>query len=107
MDQDEVNRLKALLSTPKKIVIVPHKNPDGDAMGSTLALYQYLKKTGHNATVIAPNDYPQFLKWLPFEEKVVKFDQQNSLAVQLIEKAELIFTLDFNHLSRTGDMEKA
>lgn len=106
MEQDEINQLKALLSTPKKIVVVPHKNPDGDAMGSTLALYQYLKKNGHDATVITPNDYPQFLKWLPFEEKVVKFDQQNSRAVELIKDAEIIFTLDFNHLSRTGDMEK-
>ncbi len=106
MEQDEINQLKALLSTPKKIVIVPHKNPDGDALGSTLALYQYLKKSGHDAKLIAPNDYPQFLKWLPFEEKVIKFDQQNTLAVKLIEEADLIFTLDFNHLSRTGDMEK-
>ncbi|WP_031425695.1 DHH family phosphoesterase [Flavimarina sp. Hel_I_48] len=107
MDQEQINQLKDLLSAPKKIVIVPHKNPDGDAMGSTLALYQYLKKDGHDATVVSPNDYPQFLKWLPFEEKVVKFDQQNAIAVQLIKNAEIIFTLDFNHLSRTGDMEQA
>ncbi|MGB3776203.1 MAG: bifunctional oligoribonuclease/PAP phosphatase NrnA [Leeuwenhoekiella sp.] len=107
MDKKEINKLKALLSSPKKIVIVPHKNPDGDAMGSTLGLYQYLKKSGHDATVVAPNDYPQFLKWLPYEDKVVKFDQQNALASQLVKNADLIFTLDFNHLSRTGDMEHA
>jgi len=107
MDQEQIKQLKALLSEPKKIVIVPHKNPDGDAMGSTLALYQYLKKSGHDATVVSPNDYPQFLKWLPFEETVVKFDQQNAIAIKLIKNAEIIFTLDFNHFSRTGDMEAA
>ncbi|MEE3146449.1 MAG: DHH family phosphoesterase, partial [Bacteroidota bacterium] len=68
MKASELAVLKELLATPKKIVIVPHKNPDGDAMGSTLALYQYLVKTGHKAHVVSPNDYPKFLKWLPYED---------------------------------------
>ena len=62
MKESELALLKELLATPKKIVIIPHKNPDGDAMGSTLALYQYLTKTGHSANVVSPNDYPKFLK---------------------------------------------
>lgn len=107
MEKQDIDRVQELLATPKNIVIVPHKNPDGDAMGSTLGLYQYLKKTGHTATVISPNDYPRFLKWLPFEETVVKFDSQNQQALRLIEEADLIFTLDFNSLSRVGDMGKA
>ncbi len=107
MNDESLDQLKVLLSKPKRIAIIPHKNPDGDAMGSTLALYQYLVKNGHDAHVVSPNDYPAFLKWLPFEEKVVKYDQQNDRATELIVNAELIFTLDFNALDRTGDMEEA
>jgi len=55
MNKNDIAKVKELLSTPKSIVIVPHKNPDGDAMGSTLALHRYLVKKGHSATVIAPN----------------------------------------------------
>ncbi|WP_028375193.1 DHH family phosphoesterase [Leeuwenhoekiella sp. MAR_2009_132] len=107
MKNSEILLLKDLLATPKKIVIIPHKNPDGDAMGSTLGLYQFLIKKGHNATVVSPNDYPKFLKWLPFENTVVKFDLQNQQATRLIAEADLIFTLDFNSLSRVGDMENS
>lgn len=106
MDKDQITRLQELLANPKEIVVIPHKNPDGDALGSTLALCKYLNNTGHKACVVAPNDYPQFLKWLPGQEDIVRFDKQNDVAVDLINKASLIFTLDFNSLNRTGDMEK-
>ncbi|NNK39393.1 MAG: bifunctional oligoribonuclease/PAP phosphatase NrnA [Winogradskyella sp.] len=105
MNSKDILELKSLLNTPKEIVIVPHKNPDGDAMGSTLGLYHFLKELGHKATVIAPNDYPEFLKWLPSDETVIKYESQSKEADDLIDKAELIFTLDFNALSRTGEME--
>ena len=49
--------LQSFLETPKNIVIVGHRNPDGDAMGATLGLYHYLKKKGHNPTVVVPNKY--------------------------------------------------
>ncbi|MEZ7495650.1 bifunctional oligoribonuclease/PAP phosphatase NrnA [Leeuwenhoekiella aequorea] len=104
MKKSELLLLQDLLSTPKNIVIIPHKNPDGDAMGSTLGLLQYLNKKGHRATVVSPNDYPKFLKWLPFEDSVIKYDLQNQQALRLIKEADLIFTLDFNSLSRVGDM---
>lgn len=94
-----------LLSLPKKIVIIPHKNPDGDAMGSTLALCTYLNKKGHSATVVAPNEYPHFLKWLPGNDTVVIYNQEEDKAKHLIQDAEIIFTLDFNHFSRTGNLE--
>ena len=96
--------IKKLLSTPKQVVIVPHKNPDGDAMGSTLGLCQYLKKTGHKATVIAPNDYPDFLKWIPGNEEVIIHEMDTATSQDLISSADVIFTLDFNALHRCGDM---
>ena len=107
MKHEELTELKHLLETPKKIVIVPHKNPDGDAVGSTLALHHYLTKHKHQATVIAPNDYPDFLKWLPGESAILKYDMQKAACDNLIKDAELIFTLDFNALNRAGDMLQA
>ena len=105
MTEEDIYDLKQLLSSPKKIVIIPHKNPDGDAMGSTLGLYHYLKKMQHHVVVITPNDYPAFLKWMPSEDKVLKYDSDSEKANAMIENAELIFTLDFNALNRIGDME--
>lgn len=105
MKKQDIEHLKQLLGSPKKIVIVPHKNPDGDAMGSTLGLYHYLKKRNHHATVIAPNDYPDFLKWMPGNDLVLKHDSQTKESNDLIKKADIIFTLDFNALHRTGNME--
>ncbi|MCB0387804.1 MAG: bifunctional oligoribonuclease/PAP phosphatase NrnA [Winogradskyella sp.] len=107
MKKDDIKNIKQLLATPKQIVIVPHKNPDGDAIGSTLGLYHYLLKHKHQATVIAPNDYPDFLKWMPEEPKILKYDSQKEPSDMLIAKADIIFTLDFNALNRTGDMEDA
>ncbi|WP_179020374.1 DHH family phosphoesterase [Winogradskyella forsetii] len=102
MNTTQISEIKALLSTPKNIAIVPHRNPDGDAMGSTLGLYHYLKKLNHNATVIAPNDYPDFLKWLPGDDTVLKYETQLEESNALLEEADLIFTLDFNAYHRAG-----
>ncbi|AXG70373.1 bifunctional oligoribonuclease and PAP phosphatase NrnA [Kordia sp. SMS9] len=105
MNEAEIQGVKTLLATPKNIVIIPHKNPDGDAIGSTLALWHYLKKRQHNATIIAPNDYPNFLKWMPGENEIIKFDYENTQAKKVLHDANVIFTLDFNDLSRIGEME--
>ncbi|NRB58572.1 MAG: bifunctional oligoribonuclease/PAP phosphatase NrnA [Winogradskyella sp.] len=104
MIETQINEIKELLSTPQNIVIVPHKNPDGDAMGSTLGLYHYLKKYNHDATVVAPNDYPDFLKWLPGDDTVKVYESDIETCDALITKADLLFTLDFNAFHRTGEM---
>lgn len=105
MTEQDITEIKTLLATPKRVVIAPHKNPDGDAMGSTLGLYHYLKKKNHQAVVIAPNDYPDFLKWLPGQDHVLIYDADKTKADQLIHDAEIIFTLDFNAFHRAGDLE--
>ncbi|MGC6431301.1 MAG: DHH family phosphoesterase [Jejuia sp.] len=107
MKKNEIAAIKSLLSSKKNIVIVPHKNPDGDAIGSTLGLYHYLKKHHHNAQVITPNDYPDFLKWSPGEDHILKYDTQTELSNEAIAQADIIFTLDFNAFHRTGQMEPA
>ncbi|TPN85305.1 DHH family phosphoesterase [Aquimarina algicola] len=106
MNTTEVDQIKKVLATPKNIVIVCHKNPDGDAIGSSLALYHYLNNFKHNVTVITPNDYPDFLKWIPGEDHILKYDLNQEAALSKINDSDIIFTLDFNHLSRSGNMEQ-
>ena len=105
MKNFDINKIKSLLSKPKKIVIVPHRNPDGDAMGSTLGLYHFLLKLNHEVVVISPNEFPDFLNWLPAADKVLIYEKHKSETTKIINEAELIFTLDFNALHRVGEME--
>lgn len=98
--------LKSFLEKPRNIVVVGHRNPDGDAMGSTLALKLYLDKKGHTATVVVPNEYPAFLHWLPGSDTTYRFDWQNTQSQRAIKTSDIIFLLDFNALHRVGyDMQ--
>ncbi|MEY8021147.1 bifunctional oligoribonuclease/PAP phosphatase NrnA [Muriicola sp. SD30] len=106
MNSADVLALKALLSTPQKIAIIPHKNPDGDAIGAALGLHHYLIKNGHTSVVISPNDYPEFLKWMPGTGNVMIFEKQNAQAKEFIASSTLIFTVDFNDLGRIGQMKE-
>jgi len=105
MTESQIITTKDLLSTAKKVVIIPHRNPDGDAMGSTLALYHYLKNKGIEATVLSPNEFPDFLAWLPSAENVLLYERDKITTKTILEAADLLFTLDFNALHRTGEME--
>ena len=93
-------KLKALLSSPKKIVITTHKGPDGDAIGSSLGLLHLLKQLGHKVQIITPNEYAEFLHWLPGNSDVITYDGNEVKANKITNEAELIFLLDFSHLSR-------
>ena len=105
MKEQDIQAIQLLLSTPKKIAIIPHRSPDGDAMGSTLGLYHFLLKNNHHPVVISPNEFPDFLAWLPGSETVKIFEKDKKNCTKILEKAELIFTLDFNALHRVGEME--
>jgi phosphoesterase RecJ-like protein len=106
MIKQKIDALKTYLQTPRNIVIIGHRNPDGDAMGSTLALYHYFKKKGHQPRVVVPNEYPEFLHWLPGSETTYRFDWQNNQSQKAIKKSDIIFLLDFNALHRLGsDMQ--
>ena len=93
MSVEELNKLKELLAEPKKIVITTHKGPDGDAIGSCLALYNYLLKKGHQAQVITPNDYPSFLHWMKGNDSVIQFAQEPEAAERITFEADVIFFL--------------
>lgn len=105
MNSQDILEIKELLASPKKIVVIPHKNPDGDAIGSTLGLLHYLLKLNHKAVVIAPNDFPDFLKWIPKQDTILKYETQQTECDELINDADIMFTLDFNAFHRTGNME--
>jgi phosphoesterase RecJ-like protein len=106
MNKKEIIALQKFLPQ-KNIVIVTHKNPDGDALGSSLALYGYLKKITPSVRVIVPNEFPHYFKWMPYADTILNFDTHKDEATQLLQQADLIFTLDFNHFSRVGaDMQQ-
>ena len=104
MNKNDIQKVSNLLSNPKNIVIVSHKNPDGDAIGSSLGLYHFLNKLSHNVKVVMPNDYPKFLKWMPDQKTIIDFENNEKQAKRIIKESEIIFTLDFNDLERVGNM---
>lgn len=99
----QFTELKEFLSQPKNIVIIGHRNPDGDAVGSTLGLKHYLDKKGHTAQVLMPNEYPDFLHWIPGSETVYRFDRQNKQSVRSLKASDIVFLLDFNAFHRVGN----
>jgi bifunctional oligoribonuclease and PAP phosphatase NrnA len=100
-----ISNIFPLLGNPKKVVITMHQKPDGDALGSTLGLYHFLKQLGHDATVISPTNWADFLKWMPGMETVLDYERQLDIANECIGAADWLFCLDFNTLSRTKNME--
>lgn len=104
METQEIQFLNDFLSQPKNIAIIPHRNPDGDALGSTLGLYHVLRQLNHNVTVVSPNEFPEFIAWLPASETVAIYEKNTQSCQQILTEADLIFTLDFNALHRTGDV---
>ena len=100
-----LSSFRELLSHPKRTVIIPHSNPDADALGSALGLSSIMKKQGHDVSVVSPNDFPGFLKWMKGESEVVVNDKDPDLSRQLIETAEVIIAVDYSSLDRIGDLE--
>jgi phosphoesterase RecJ-like protein len=100
-----IAHLYPLLEDKRNIVITMHQKPDGDAMGSALALFHFLKKTGHNVTVVSPTNWAKFLNWMPGCNEVVDFEAQIQRTTALAESADILFCLDFNAMHRTKKME--
>ena len=106
MNIDDISSLKKLIMDMRKSVIIPHINPDGDAIGSSLALMHLLNDNGHTSKIVSPNSIPDFLNWMPGFEKILFYDNEETKCSKIIKDAELIFTLDFNDLLRSGDMHQ-
>jgi phosphoesterase RecJ-like protein len=100
-----IDQFFPLLKSPFKGVITCHQKPDGDAMGSSLALYHFLKQLGHDVKVITPTNWAQFLDWMPGVIDVIDFESNKAEATQIVNEADYIFCLDFNILHRTKHLE--
>lgn len=95
-----LQEIKDLLSTPKLISLIAHRNPDGDAIGSCLALSKYLEKIGHTTNVVMPSEHPSVFSYLDGVDDIIVYDLKRDLAVEKLERADIIFCLDFNALDR-------
>jgi len=99
-----LEQVKTLLSSPQRIVITAHANPDGDAIGSSLGLYNYLIQKGHTVSMIMPTEKPQFLNWMAGFDKVGVFETNRENLTAIVKKADIIFALDYNGLGRIDAM---
>lgn len=103
MNTNDKAFLTQFLETPKQIAIIPHRNPDGDALGSCLGLYHVLKQLNHTVKVLAPNEFPEFISWLPATKEILIFEKNFDTCAAFLQGSDLVFTLDFNALHRAGD----
>lgn len=103
--------LKDLLTSnirdAKRILIITHQNPDGDAIGSSLGLFHALINHGVNPVVVVPNDFPSFLKWMPGSDRILVYERQKETVKSILDENPFIFYLDFNDISRIGKMKDA
>jgi phosphoesterase RecJ-like protein len=106
IDKQLIEEAKVLLDNATQITIVPHSGPDGDAMGSSLALYQYLLKKEKKVKIVSPNAYPVFLNWLPQNSEVMIYANDKKIAEEYVNASDLIFIVDHNSFKRSGDLEK-
>ena len=100
-----IEQFYPMLNQPFKAVITAHQKPDGDAMGSTLGLYHFLKQLGHEVTVVSPTNWAAFLNWMPAVDQVIDFEANKKEASQIVADADYVFCLDFNILHRTKHLE--
>lgn len=102
---DNLEEYKRWISQPRKLVIVTHHTPDADALGSSLALAQYLKKKQHQVTVISPSVYPSFLEWMNDKREVLIYnDNTHDVCEQTLQDADMVFLLDFSTFDRLQNM---
>lgn len=100
--QDSMNKIYTYIKNANKVAVLTHQSPDGDAMGSSLALYHFLTSLGKEVRVIVPNAFPDFLSWMPAADTVLLYDTHVNEAEAYLETVELVICLDFNALKRIG-----
>lgn len=107
MTEGECSELRSLIANAESIVLCSHQNPDGDAMGSMLGLFDALRYMGKEPLMVVPDQYPDYLHWLPNTEKVARYDKRKDFVDMMLKVADLVFCLDFNTPSRTDQMADA
>ena len=107
-ENNKIEALRELLAEPKRVVIVGHTNPDGDAIGSSLALAEVLTARGHKVTCALPNNYPYYLKWIPNSESIIIYKNDNEhLTEKALDEADVIICADMNSLTRADALGEA
>lgn len=106
LDKQSKIKIRKIIEKRDPVVIISHLNPDGDALGSAIALALHLRKQGMPVSVIMPNKVPEFLQWLPGYETVVTYQGNKKKCRKLLEEAATIFMVDFNDPERTGEMKE-
>ncbi len=107
LNGDQLAYLSRLITNSQNIIITCHRSPDGDAIGSCLGWAEFLRTQGKDPVVIVPDQFPDFLQWLPNTEKIVRYDKHRDKSDMLFKIADLVFCLDFNTPSRVDEMEQA
>lgn len=107
LSEEQLSLLKGLITEAQNIIITCHQNADGDAIGSSLGWAEYLRSQGKEPTILVPDQYPDYLQWLPNTEKIVRYDKHKEQADLLFRIADLVFCLDFNTPARVDAMESA
>ncbi|OYP51215.1 DHH family phosphoesterase [Prevotella sp. P3-120] len=107
MTEGECSKLRSLIHHANNIVLCCHVSPDGDAIGSVLGMAEVLKCMGKEPVMVVPDQFPDYLQWLPNTEKIVRYDKRSDYVDMVLKIADLVICLDFNALSRTNDMEAA
>ena len=107
MTERECALLRSLFNESQMVVLCCHQNPDGDALGSMLGMGELLRQQGKEVVMVVPDQYPDYLQWLPNSEKLVRYDKRQDYVDTLLKMCDLIICLDFNTLSRTDQMESA
>ena len=102
MEEQYIQKIREKLKDTKTITIVFHFNPDGDALGSALALYHYFLDDGYEASVISPNPFPNFLRWMPGAENIIVAQENLTEARKRIKEADMLFVVDMNAPHRAG-----
>ena len=107
MTEGECTLLHSLLANAKTVVVCCHQKPDGDALGSMLGMGELLRFLGKDPLMVAPDQYPDYLQWLPNSEKIVRYDKRQEYVDMVLKIADLVVFVDFNDPSRTDQMASA
>jgi len=106
VDIELINSFGQLIkNSSKSIVVIPHMNPDGDAMGSVLGLWRVLKNAGLKVKVVSPTKYPEFYHWMDGHDDVIIYSHHPKQSARALDESDLLICMDFNQLSRLGDMK--
>lgn len=100
----DIQQLRQLLEGAHRIVLTCHMSPDGDALGSTLAMRSLLRSMGKDARVITPDQPPRYLRVIPGAKEVMAWSSFGEIAERFIADADLVVCMDFNALSRLSKL---